>query len=305
MTTLPPISCLGKPLDTSPEAFGLLRPSMDIIDDAIELRQRMAEDGYLYLPGYLDRDEVLSVRRAMTQRLADDGYLDPAYDVMESIARPGSDLAFKPDLALDNPVAHHLLYTGRMMAFYSRLLGGEVRHYDFTWVRAVAPGKSTPPHCDVVYMGRGTHQLYTSWTPIGDCGLEVGGLIVLEKSHRNPKLLANYCQKDVDAWCENRRDAAPTGLGEGGNIGRHGWLSKDPVSLRERLGVRWLTAEYRAGDLVVFTVQTVHASITNRSNQIRLSTDTRYQLASEPVDERWIGPKPIAHGPEAKRGIIC
>jgi len=93
------------------------------------------------------------------------------------------------------------------------------------------------------------------------------------------------------------------GWGRGGNIGRNGWLSKDPVSLRAHLGGRWLTAEYRAGDLVIFTVQTVHASLDNRSNQIRLSTDTRYQLASEPVDERWIGPKPIGHGPEAKRGI--
>jgi ectoine hydroxylase-related dioxygenase (phytanoyl-CoA dioxygenase family) len=278
---------------------------MDIIDDAEALRLRMAEEGYLYLPGYLDRAEVLDVRRVMTRRLAEGGHLDPAHDPMEAIAHPDSGLTFKPDLALDNPEAHRLLYTGRMMAFYARLLGGEVRHYDFTWVRAVAPGKGTPPHCDVVYMGRGTHRLYTSWTPIGDCGLDVGGLIVLENSHRHKKLLANYCQKDVDAWCANRRDAAPTGLGEGGNIGRHGWLSKDPVSLRERLKGRWLTADYHAGDLVVFTVQTVHAGMDNRSAQIRLSTDTRYQLASEPVDERWIGPQPIAHGPEAKRGIIC
>jgi hypothetical protein len=303
-TTLPPISCLGRPLDTSPEAFGLMRSSMDIIDDAEALRTRMDEEGYLYLPGYLHCDEVMAVRRVMTQRLASEGYLDPAYDPMAAIAQPDADLAFKPDLA-NNPEAHRLLYNGPMMAFYHRLLGGEVRHYDFTWVRAVAPGKGSPPHCDVVYMGRGTHRLFTSWTPIGDCGLDIGGLIVLERSHKHEKLLANYCQKDVDAWCENRRDAAPRGLGEGGNIGRHGWLSKDPVLLRERLGGRWLTAEYRAGDLVVFTVQTVHGGMDNRSNQIRLSTDTRYQLASEPVDERWIGPNPIAHGPEAKRGIIC
>jgi hypothetical protein len=43
----------------------------------------------------------------------------------------------------------------------------------------------------------------------------------------------------------------------------------------------------------------------NHTNRLRLSTDTRYQLASEPVDERWIGEDPIAHGPEAKKGIIC
>jgi hypothetical protein len=50
---------------------------------------------------------------------------------------------------------------------------------------------------------------------------------------------------------------------------------------------------------------TVHASLDNHSNQIRISSDTRYQLASEPVDERWIGENPIAHGLAAKRGKIC
>ena len=43
----------------------------------------------------------------------------------------------------------------------------------------------------------------------------------------------------------------------------------------------------------------------NTTRTIRLSSDTRYQLASEPVDERWIGEHPIAHGVAGKRGKIC
>jgi len=43
----------------------------------------------------------------------------------------------------------------------------------------------------------------------------------------------------------------------------------------------------------------------NQTNKVRLSTDTRYQLASEPIDERWIGENPPAHGPAGKRGLIC
>jgi len=50
---------------------------------------------------------------------------------------------------------------------------------------------------------------------------------------------------------------------------------------------------------------TVHTSLDNGANAIRLSTDTRYQLASEPIDERWVGEKPIGHGPQAKKGMIC
>jgi hypothetical protein len=37
---------------------------------------------------------------------------------------------------------------------------------------------------------------------------------------------------------------------------------------------------------------THHCSLDNQSNRIRLSTDSRYQLASEPMDERWSGDHP-------------
>ena len=59
--------------------------------------------------------------------------------------------------------------------------------------------------------------------------------------------------------------------------------------------MRWLTTDYRAGDLLVFSMYTTHCSLDNTSDRIRLSSDTRYQLASEPLDERWIGENPIAH----------
>ena len=50
---------------------------------------------------------------------------------------------------------------------------------------------------------------------------------------------------------------------------------------------RWLTAEYRMGDVLVFSMYTMHASTDNQSESaVRLSSDTRYQLASEPADAR-------------------
>ena len=94
-------------------------------------------------------------------------------------------------------------------------------------------------------------------------------------------------------------------MGGGGNISNGGWLSKDAVKLRKRLGGRWLTTDFKAGDALIFSMFTVHTSLDNHSNTIRLSSDTRYQLASEPVDERWIGEKPIGHGPAGKKGMIC
>ena len=59
------------------------------------------------------------------------------------------------------------------------------------------------------------------------------------------------------------------------------------------------------GDLLVFGMHMMHASHDNQTEELRISTDSRYQLASEPVDERWVGDNPSAHSIHAKRGTIC
>lgn len=152
-------------------------------------------------------------------------------------------------------------------------------------------------------MGRSTHELYTAWVPLGDIPLEVGGLVVVEGSHRDEATRQGYCTHDVDTVCENKADRHPmqeAGLQEIGALGR------DMRSIREGLGGRLLTArEFRMGDLLTFSVFTVHGSLDNGSNTIRMSFDSRYQLASEPMDERWTGENPMGHGGRAVQGVIC
>jgi len=299
------LTSLGHALDLSPQAFGELRRSNDIAHDTSQLRARKAEDGYLYLPGLLDVEEVLAARREITDRPAAGGAIDPGHKPMEAIYGAGGNIDAGHGPAVPGSPLSKLLYEGRMMAFYEQLFGGAVRHYDFTWLRVVKPGLGTYPHCDVVYMGRGTFSLCAAWTPLGDIPLDVGGLMILENSHRQADKLRTYLQRDVDAYCTNYPDA---GLIESGQKQWQDWdgrLSSNPATLREKLGGRWLTADFKAGDLLTFGMATVHASLDNQSNRLRLSSDSRYQLASEPADERWIGANPIAHGPAGKKGKAC
>ena len=182
-TIVPRLTASGQAIDTAPERFGTLESSINLLDDPLALRERMHQEGYLYLPGYLDRGEVLAARREIAERLAAAGHTEPGTQPIDLVARAGLDIAFTPDLAIDNPPLYQLLYSGRMMAFFAQFLGGEVRHYDFTWLRTVAPGRGTAPHMDIVFMGRGTTNVYTTWTPLGDVPLEMGGLMILERSH--------------------------------------------------------------------------------------------------------------------------
>ena len=123
---------------------------------------------------------------------------------------------------------------------------------------------------------------------------------------------------DVDLYCENKGDAqeiVERARAEGRNLTHQerasvkwnssGSYSSNAIATRKKLGGRWLVSEYEMGDLLIFSMYTLHSSSDNHSKQYRISSDTRYQLASDPVDERWIGDDPPAHGIRAKRGMIC
>ena len=308
MTTSPvsraSLTSRGHALDLSAAAFGELVRSDAFLGREDVLRERLARDGYLYLPGFFERDDVLAVRASLTQRLADQGLLNPAFPAIEAVWNPERRTAFQPDLAQRNPVLEDLVYGEALLGFYEGLLGESVRHFDYAWLRAVGPGMGTPPHCDLVYMGRGTRNLLTCWIPYGDVPLDLGGLIVLENSHRQADRLRAYLDTDVDAYCENRPgDVRKVREGEGWS--HPGWLSANPATLREKLGGRWLTAEWKAGDLITFRMDLVHGSLDNATDRIRLSSDTRYQRAGEPADERWVGPNPPGHSRAGKRGRVC
>ena len=315
----------GHNLSMADDACGWLADSSELRGDVSALRERLREDGYLFLRGFHPRAEVLQARQVVTDRLSRDGFLDPAHPPLEAVAAPrlkvvNEKSAFRPPtdgggasdpvktynadtLTKQNQPLHDLLYGRRQMAFFEQFLDGPVRHYNYTWLRVVSPGLGTPPHCDTAYMGRGTQKVLTTWTALGDISLRLGGLMILEHSHKANQL-ASYLKRDVDDYCVNGPHAEEITSGKR-LFEWDGTLSKNPVSLRNKLGGRWLTAEYQAGDILIFTIRTVHASLDNQSNQIRLSSDSRYQLASEPMDERYNVENPVPYSPQFKRGRVC
>ncbi len=303
-TSLAAITSCGHALDLSESAFGELVRSDAYIGQTEALHERLDRDGYLYLPGFFERDDIMAVRASLTQGLADQGLLNPIFPQIEAVWNPERRTAFRPDLAQKNPILLNLVYGERLLGFYETFFGENVRHFDFTWLRAVGPGMGTHPHCDLVYMGRGTRDVLTCWIPYGDVPLDLGGLIVLENSHSKSDRIRAYLDTDVDTYCENRPENVKK-VKEDGGWSHPGWLSTNPATLQKKLGGRWLTTEWSAGDLITFKMNMVHGSLDNATDRVRLSSDTRYQKASEPVDERWIGSNPAGHSRAGKRGRIC
>lgn len=266
-------------LELGGKYLGWLRESNDLLKDPAALHARMEEDGYLLIRGAQEVERVQAARRVVLENLDANEQLDRASPLMEGVAKEGArgqflggrkEITRKPDFLA-------LVESPQIMGFFEHFLGGLVLTYDYKWLRAIGPGSNSGAHYDIVYMGRGTQNVYTTWTPLGDVPLDMGPLVLLVGSHRFERVRETYGRMDVD------RDHVT------------GSFSNDPVEVMDRHGGQWQTSTFKAGDVLIFGMFTMHGSVNNVSNRFRLSTDTRYQLASEPVDERWMGEDPIAH----------
>ncbi|MGB0589256.1 MAG: phytanoyl-CoA dioxygenase family protein [Myxococcota bacterium] len=110
-----------------------------------------------------------------------------------------------------------------------------------------APEHTTPPHQDQYYL-QGSEALWTAWTPLLDCPLELGPLAVWSGSNRDG-LRAH------DSGPPGRRHIEPT-------------------------DIPWCSEALRAGDVVLFHGMTVHRALPNRTDaDLRLSMDMRYAPA--------------------------
>ena len=210
---IPQLTYGGSALDMN--QVGLLRRSDDALHDRDELHRRMGEDGYLYLPGLLDRDQVVAARQELCDRLHGAGMLDFSRPIMECVAAPQAQIdaaatgPFMPELARDNAPLSKVIYDGAMMDFYTFFLGGPVRHFDYTWFRAKQPNYghghyAAPRLC--LYGTRHARSLHVV-DPVQRCILCNGGLMMLEKSHTHEDLVRGYGQTDVDLYCANRGNA--------------------------------------------------------------------------------------------------
>lgn len=264
-----------------------LQPLVDstpLLDDHAALRSRFHTDGYLYLPGLIDRSTVLAARTDILESIDAQNALAPGTEIEDAvIASSGATprLMGRPEVT-HLPSVLAVLEHEALVDLCTTIHDEPVAGFDYKWLRAVGTGQFTGVHLDRVYMGRGSRRLMTTWVPFGDIPLEMGSLAVCPGSHRDDRFARvqeTYGQIDVD------RDRI------------EGWLTTDPDDLVRRYGAVWHTGDVRAGDVIAFGMGLLHASTTNTTDRWRISCDVRFQPAADPVDERWVGAEPIGHDP--------
>jgi hypothetical protein len=263
-------------------------PLLALGDGGASLRARFARDGFVYLRGALGAAPVAAALARVRGKLeAAGGVLDEATGLL----LPACGLGCVPNLEGVNGTTHApevlgVLEGAPLRAAAAALLGAEpgaLRSFDYKWLRAMPRAAFTGVHCDAVYMARGSRALLTAWVPFdARAPLELGGLALLRGSHAAPALAAlraTYGAFDTEA--EPRFEGS-------------GWLTTDPfdapLARAAAAGeVQWVSGDYAAGDVILFGLQTLHASTANLTDAARVSADVRWQLAAEPIDDRYVG----------------
>lgn len=258
-----------------------LRRSDDIVDNFQALRERLQEDGYLYIPNFHDRETVLNARMDIFKVLDKLGNLDPNAPLHEG--RIGSEnktpnlFGAGEDHKKDFPNVHKVVNSPEAMKFFDGLFGEPSMTLDHKWLRATTSGYFTEYHYDVFYVGRVNPNVYTMWTPFSDLPMEMGPLAICLDSHRLEELKATYGKKQ---WKVEEGEDYTEGL-----------FGSDPVEFVDKYGGCWASDNLKAGDALIFGMYMMHGSLDNNTDFFRISSDTRYQRSSEPFDPLFHGEK--------------
>ena len=278
----------GYALSTAPNRLGRLIPS-DPAQPLETLREQLRAQGYLWLKGFLDREVVLALRRRYFELMLPLGLIQPGTDLAEGVHSGEKDATGQHQKLLMEFVRsaayESFCLQPRLWQFYDAFMQGASYLHKRKLVRDTFPGD---PHCtgahyDLIYLRGGTDTVLTSWIPLGDTPVEMGGLVYLENSDvLGRKFEAEFATKNADLSPEERISAYNKNM-------KGGWLNTNLPVLADRADSRWLIADYEAGDMVIHTAYMVHAATMNDDSQrrIRLSTDIRYQRVRDEIDARW------------------
>lgn len=291
-----PLYSNGYPLSAGLNYIGSLNPSQASLPIE-KIREIFLKQGYVWLKGFFDKAEVLSLRSRFFTAYKNSGLLKPNSDLQDGFFSGNSESNNNPKILMEfvrTASYEAFCLQPKLWQFYDDLFQSPSYLHKRKIVRYKTPNHScqllkedlttTPAHYDLIYLRGGNDKVVSSWIPLGDTPIEMGGLVYLEGSVLiGKKMEAEFAINNKNLSPEERISAYNKNMTEGG------WVGKDLGAMAEKFNTRWLVADYEAGDMVIHSPYMIHAATDNidAKGRIRLSTDIRYQSIREELDVRW------------------
>jgi hypothetical protein len=233
-----------------------LADSSSLLGEPDILRQRLAEAGYLFFRGLLPADTIRTVGATVLARLRDGGWVGadgaPSAEPRGLNSADGlSDPAFLA--ALTCAEFNGVPYLEPLRATVRNVLGPTAFSYPAKVLRAVYPERPGPRargrHVHYDYGAGGGQDMLTSWLPLTEIPVPLGGLAV--------------------------------------QPGGHFWPPQPPRPLSGS-EPGWATTSYQPGDVIIFHCLTPHAALPNTTRALRLSGDFRWQAPDHPAPSEFV-----------------
>jgi len=216
----------------------------------------LATDGYILLRNVLDRKQIFSARSVVVDILDKEwNLIDTKHTKIDAFIKDKQKGIL---LTGFRAVTHHknvlnVLEGDTLSTLFRKVFGLTPATFDNKWVRIHGNGEFTDEHTDYYRFQGNAVGMHTCWIPLGDYDVTDGTLAVCEGSH----LLPGY---DLNSYAESKME-----------------LPKSFTHFNQT--AIWRSTDFRAGDIVIFDIRTIHASTKNLSDRFRISMDTRWQPA--------------------------
>lgn len=226
-----------------------LTDSTALIGDGPALRQRMAEDGYVFVRDFIDKDLLAWGEGLYRQALAAEELIDLAEERPVWTGKKSD--TWRPCDAIGTQFWHKVVALPQLNAIMR-----DIYDADPVWIPIAAHRSSFPtgPLEDGQDLFSGRHQdsFYSEgmgyticWMPVRDVKKSDGAFAVAEGTNRRGILHQPITGKD------------------------HSIL---PGVIPE---TDWRSTDFRVGDVLIFDYGTAHTGLPNPSNEFRLSLDVR------------------------------
>ncbi len=236
--------------------------STDVVNDALELRERAERDGYLFIRGLIPMEVLESLRTQFLEIARNAGWVKKDTPLEDAIADLNG-FCVEPEPKYMGvyhqmyklPEFHALQHHPNIVGVIEAILGEPVMPHARIIGRTIFPQRevfTTPPHQDFIPI-QGTADTYTAWVPLCDIPPELGGLQIASGSHR-----------------QGVYEFRPA-MGAGG------------IAVTNPLEGTWVNSPFKQGDVLIFHSMAVHKGVSNSSDRLRMSIDARYQKISDPI----------------------
>ena len=225
-----------------------LPDSTALLSDPAALRARYEEEGVLLLRGLIDRDLLRWAEGEYRAALAAEGLIDP--DHQRPVWTGQKTESWRPCDVLGTRVWHEVVKQAALNRVLRILFAAEPVWIPIAAHRSALPTGPLAPDQDI-FAGRHQDCFYNEgmqfticWMPIRDVRMDHGGFAVAPGTHLRG-ILHDTTQE------------------------------RQPIPREAIAPEAWRSADFRAGDVLVFNYATAHTALPNPSDEIRMSLDVR------------------------------